>query len=204
MCTLSRHPAPPRLWLRRLTAVGAVLPLGLAACQQRMAQEGRIRPYAASSFFPDGHVARPLVAGTVARQHGSATSSFATGMIQGRAIDSFPFPITESVLVRGQERFMIYCSPCHGRLGDGKGMIVQRGFQPPPTFHQDRLRQAAPGHYVNVIAYGFGAMYPYAGRVAPSDRWAIAAYIKALQQSQNATASDLSPDQVRSLAGGAP
>jgi mono/diheme cytochrome c family protein len=108
-------------------------------------------------------------------------------------------PVTMALLQRGQERFHIYCSPCHSELGDGNGMIVQRGFPPPPSYHIERLREAPPQHFVDVITNGHGAMYSYANRVQPADRWAIAAYIKALQLSQNVAAADLSPEQRAAL-----
>ena len=106
-----------------------------------------------------------------------------------------PPPLSMALLERGQERFRIYCTPCHGELGNGQGMIVQRGFPPPPSYHSDRLRESPPQHFVDVITNGYGAMYSYADRVQPSDRWAIAAYIKALQRSQNARPEDLPPSQ---------
>ncbi len=106
-----------------------------------------------------------------------------------------PFPATKNLLMRGRERYDIYCSPCHGRLGDGKGMIVARGFPMPPSFHEERLRQIADGHYYDVITNGFGKMYSYAARIPSNDRWAITAYIRALQLSQNATAQDVAPQE---------
>jgi mono/diheme cytochrome c family protein len=109
---------------------------------------------------------------------------------------SIPIPVTRELLVRGRERFNAFCSPCHGKLGDGNGMIVQRGFPHPPSYHIDRLRQAPDGHFYDVITNGFGVMYSYAARVAPEDRWAITAYIRALQLSQNASTNDL-PAQER-------
>jgi mono/diheme cytochrome c family protein len=119
--------------------------------------------------------------------------------------DSAPRPappeISTALLERGRERYEIYCSPCHGRVGDGQGMIVQRGFPPPPTFHQPRLREAPAEHYYEVITNGLGVMYPYAARVAPADRWAIIAYIRALQRSQNATLADASPEGHAALHG---
>lgn len=109
----------------------------------------------------------------------------------GALMDEFPFPITEKVLLRGQERYDIYCVPCHGRTGYGDGMIVRRGFSAPPSYHQKRLREAPVGHYFDVITNGFGAMYPYGDRITPEDRWAIIAYIRALQVSQNASKQDI-------------
>jgi mono/diheme cytochrome c family protein len=118
---------------------------------------------------------------------------FYTGFVGKDEATTFPQPVTRELIERGHERYDIYCSVCHGLTGDGLGMIVRRGFPPPPSFHQDRLRQAPPGHFYQVITNGFGVMYPYAARVEPADRWAIAAYIRALQLSQNATLADADP-----------
>ncbi len=115
-------------------------------------------------------------------------------MIGTNFVTEFPFPITLDILERGRERFEIYCATCHGRTGDGNGMIVQRGFPPPPSYHIDRLRQAPVGHFYNVITRGYGVMYSYASRVEPRDRWAIAAYIRALQLSHNAVLADAAPE----------
>ena len=110
-------------------------------------------------------------------------------MVNGKPGETMPFPATREVLVRGRERFDIYCTPCHSRLGDGNGIVVQRGFRRPPSFHEPRLRQAPLGHFYDVMSNGFGAMPDYAAQVNPRDRWAIAAYIRALQLSQSAPAS---------------
>ncbi len=138
---------------------------------------------------------RPLVANTVARGHLEADQAFYTGKLGTNLVETFPFPITRDVLERGHERFDIFCSPCHGRTGEGNGMIVQRGFPPPPSYHIERLRQAPVGHFFDVITHGYGIMYSYAERVPPADRWAIAAYIRVLQQSRNARLDDVPPDQ---------
>jgi mono/diheme cytochrome c family protein len=139
---------------------------------------------------------RPLVANTVARGHLQEDEAFYTGKIGTNLLVSFPISITRDVLLRGQERFNIYCSPCHGRTGEGNGMIPQRGFPPPPSYHIDRLRQAPVGHFFDVITHGYGVMYSYETRVEPKDRWAIAAYIRVLQASRNATIADV-PEQLR-------
>jgi mono/diheme cytochrome c family protein len=123
-----------------------------------------------------------------------------TGKVNGQAVTTFPFPITRDVLARGHERFDIYCSPCHSRTGEGNGVIVQRGFSHPPSYHTDRLRAAPVGHFFDVITNGFGAMQSYAARVEPQDRWAIIAYIRALQLSRNARASDVPADKQAELA----
>ena len=152
-----------------------------------------------------GQSARPLVAGTVARGELRADRHRFAGKTKDlKPVDTFPFPVDGPVLDRGQERYMIFCSPCHGAVGDGQGMIVQRGFSPPPSFHTDRLRKEPVGHYFHVITNGYGAMYPYASRIPPDDRWAIIAYVRALQLSQNAKLDDLPPDVRRPFAGAGP
>ncbi len=156
----------------------------------------KYKPLAPTSFFDDGRSERPVVPGTVARGHLQIDEQLYTGKANGALAETFPFPITREDLARGRERFNIFCSPCHGRLGDGQGMIVQRGFPPPPSYHQDRLRQAPVGHFFDVITNGYGRMYSYASRVSPQDRWRIIAYIRALQLSQHATINDV-PEEER-------
>lgn len=151
----------------------------------------RYNPMESSTFFDDGRSERPVVPGTVARGQLRTDEAFYTGKLNGVEVNTFPFPITREVLDRGQERYNIYCTPCHDRVGDGKGMIVQRGFPPPPSYHIDRLRQAPVGHFFSVMTNGYGTMYSYASRVSPKDRWAIAAYIRALQLSQATKLGDL-------------
>jgi mono/diheme cytochrome c family protein len=171
-------------------AILAVL-LTLAACRQKMANQPRYDPLEPSDFFADGMSARPRIAGTVARGELKDNPFQQTGLIGGQEGDGFPFPVTEAVLNRGQERFNIYCSVCHGRLGDGDGMIPSRGFRRPPSFHTDTLRNARTGHFFDVMTNGFGSMPPYAVQVPVEDRWAIVAYIRALQLSQHATIDDV-------------
>jgi mono/diheme cytochrome c family protein len=159
-----------------------------------MASQGKYqRPYQASDFFDDGQSARPLVAGTVARGQLRVDRAYFEGMTpDGLLIDDVPLKVVDrAVLARGRQRYDIYCSPCHGRTGDGQGMIVKRGFSPPPSFHLPRLKDAPSGHYFHVISHGFGAMYSYASRVPVEDRWAITAYIRALQLSQDARLDDV-------------
>jgi mono/diheme cytochrome c family protein len=146
-----------------------------------MQVQPRYDTYAASDFFRNGTSARPLPVGTIARGELRSDTLLYTGMVNGQPSTQFPFPITRQVLARGQERFNIYCSPCHSKVGDGNGMVVQRGFTHPPSYHIQRLRDAPVGHFFDVMSNGFGAMYSYASRVAPADRWAIAAYIRVLQ-----------------------
>jgi mono/diheme cytochrome c family protein len=170
-----------------------------AGCHSDMYNQKKYKPLAASEFYPDGQASRPLVDGTVVHRDHSDDGVIASGKVNGVPVNGFPFPVTEQILRRGQERYNIYCSPCHGRTGDGRGMAVQRGFPQPPSYHTDSLRARPVGHVVDVIAHGFGRMYPYADRVAPRDRWAIAAYIRALQASRQTTVADLPPSQRQQL-----
>ena len=176
--------------------------LGASGCRRDMFKQPEEKPLERNTFFRDNQMAsRPLPAHTIARGHLDADEAFYTGMIGGKLVTTFPFPITREVLLRGQERFDIYCAPCHGRAGDGKGMIPQRGFPQPPSYHIQRLRDAPVGHFFDVITRGYGIMYPYAARVDPRDRWAIAAYIRALQLSQDAKLSDAPADEQAKLQG---
>ncbi len=177
---------------RTATSLLAIFSLGfIAACRQDMHNQPKYRGLRASAFFADGASARPLIEGTVARGTLQEDEAFFTGKIDKVTVKEFPFPIDGKVVDRGQERFNIYCSPCHDRTGGGNGMVVQRGFKQPPSFHIDRLRQADVGYFFDVITNGFGAMPDYRAQVDARDRWAIVAYIRALQYSQNAPASDV-------------
>ncbi len=185
--------------------------LGMTGCRQDMHDQPRYKPLRASAFFPDDRSERPLVEGTVARGQLDEPSFYWDGTIAGQEIDFLPVPddpkvmemgpekYTQMLLARGQERYNIYCSPCHSRTGDGNGIVVQRGYRNPPSFHIERLRTARLGHYVNVIAKGFGAMPDYASQVPAADRWAIAVYIRALQFSQHATLADAPPEEAAKL-----
>ena len=188
----------------RWSSVGMLLPLlaALAGCRQDMHDAPRYDPYEASTVLPKGSSAQPLVAGTVPRGFLDEDEALYTGKVNGEPTDSFPFPITAADLDRGQERFNIYCSPCHGRTGEGNGMVVQRGYRQPPTYHQDRLRQVPVGYFFDVITNGFGVMPDYRAQVPVEDRWRIAAYIRALQLSHDATAADVPADEMRRLASG--
>lgn len=157
-----------------------------ASCRRDMQDQPRYKPLAATSFFDDGRSERPAIPDTVARGQLHLDQARYTGKVNGKDIDYFPIQITRADVARGQQRFDIYCSPCHGRLGDGHGMIVLRGLQPPPTYHDPRLVNAPVGHFFDVITNGYGAMFSYASRVPVDDRWRITAYIRALQLSQNA------------------
>lgn len=180
-----------RIGLSCLLAGSVVVVLGC----QRMATQPYYRPYAPSDFFTNGTSARPVPADTVARGHLEDDSLLSSGKDpSGRDSQAFPFPVTREVLDRGQQRFNIYCVPCHGPAGDGDGLVVQRGFNPPPSYHTDRLRQAPVGHFFDVVTHGFGSMPAYADQVPVTDRWAIIAYIRALQLSQHVSVDQLPPD----------
>jgi mono/diheme cytochrome c family protein len=142
-----------------------------------------------------------LVEGTVARGQLRTDEHLHTGKVGGKLADTFPFPVTRAVLARGQERFNINCSPCHDRVGYGQGMIVRRGYRAPPSYHIDRLREAPVGHFFQVMTNGFGVMPSYAQQVRAEDRWAIVAYIRALQLSQHATLADVPEEQRQQLVG---
>jgi mono/diheme cytochrome c family protein len=219
--------------------VWLALCLLLPACQQQMARQPSYRPLRHSNFFGDARSARPLVEGTVPRGElradthlyagkmsaevtDPARAAGLVGVLSGSPLavlgwatdeplyaDTFPEPVTKDVLERGQQRYEIYCSVCHDRVGSGKGMIVQRGFTQPPSYHTDlsrgyklrgihlKLRDAPVGYYYEVITNGFGAMPDYAAQVPPKDRWAIIAYIRALQFSQNATLADVTDEKAK-------
>ncbi len=180
--------------------VAAALALPLAACRQDMHDQPKYKPYRQSTFFGDERSARPLVEDTVARGHLKDDALLYTGKESGQPANVFPFRIDEAALRRGQNRFEIYCSPCHGLAGYGDGMVVQRGFRNrPASFHIDRLRQAPAGYFFDVMTNGFGAMQDYSAQVSVQDRWRIAAYIRALQLSQNATAEMVPPGERQAL-----
>ena len=183
--------------MRTNLAIGAVVALAAlaAGCRQDMQDQPKYIPLRPSSFFADGRSARPLIEGTVARGHlGDDTALYTGRGPDGKFLDTFPFPVTREVLETGQVRFNTYCSPCHDRIGNGDGMIVRRGYRHPPSYHIDRLRKVENGYIFDVITNGFGAMPDYAAQVQPRDRWAIVAYIRALQLSQNGAVNDVPAD----------
>jgi mono/diheme cytochrome c family protein len=163
----------------------------IAGCRQDMHNQPKYRPLRGTAFFADGSSARPLVDGTVARGTLQEDVAFFTGKVGNATVKELPFPVDETVLNRGQDRFNIFCTPCHDTLGTGRGMVVRRGFREPPSFHDERLRNADAGYFFDVITNGFGAMPDYKMQLAARDRWAVVAYIRALQLSQHATASDV-------------
>ncbi len=175
------------------TCAAACLVFG-AGCEylrQDMANQPKNRPLSPSTFFEDGRSERPLVENTVAR--GSLAND---ELFVAKESNNFPLPVNQKLLERGEERYKIFCTPCHGLQGDGNGMISMRGMKHPPSFHQDRLRQAPNGYFYDNITNGFGAMYGYSAQIPPRDRWAIIAYVRALQLSRNAKVADL-PAELR-------
>ena len=175
-----------------VAAVSAVV-LAASGCELRQAMydQPRYEPLEASPFFEDGLSSRQPVEGTVARGHLRLDDHYFRGTVNGEPATTVPVPVTRDLLERGRERYDIFCSPCHDRTGTGNGMIVKRGLKQPPSYHEDRLREVPIGHFFDVMSNGFGAMYSYASRVSVEDRWAIAAYVRTLQFSQNADFDDL-------------
>ena len=187
---------------RKIVLFASLIGLGFAltGCHTDMWQQPKLAPLDESAFHSDGQSSRPLLAHTVARGHLKNDDAFFTGRENGKLVETIPMTVDKNLLLRGQERFKIYCVPCHGQLGDGQGMIAKRGFtlrRPGGNYHTDRLRKMPVGHFYDVITNGYGTMYSYASRIEPQDRWAIAAYVRALQFSQFApkdqvTAKDVS------------
>lgn len=182
--------------MKPLQKIGMALAAGLAVvgCHTDMwTQPKHHEPLQASTFYSNGMASRPLVKGTVAQGHLRLDDAFYTGFKDGKLLKDFPLPVDEDLVRRGQDRYKIYCTPCHGQLGDGQGMIAKRGFtlrRPVGNYHTERLREMPVGHFYDVITNGYGAMYSYASRIEPRDRWAIVAYIRTLQLSQHATDAD--------------
>ena len=187
---------------RPVTLFGAVLLLiGTAGCELRQAMydQEKYEPLEASAFFADGMSFRSQVDGTVAQGQLMLDEHFYQGKIQGQLAATLPMAVDRQLLERGRERFNIFCSPCHDKTGSGNGMIVQRGLKQPPSYHQERLREVPVGHFFDVMTNGFGVMYSYASRIPVADRWAIVAYIKVLQLSQNLEFDQLPAEDQRQL-----
>jgi cytochrome c553 len=163
----------------------------LGACRQDMHDAPRYDPLERGPFFNDGRASRTPVPNTVPRGLIREDRHMFEGVVDGKPAETFPMAVTPAVMARGQDRFNVYCAPCHGRTGEGDGMIVQRGFRKPPSYHEERVRNAPVGYYFDVMTRGFGAMQDYSAQVTAADRWAIAAYIRALQLSQRATVNDV-------------
>jgi hypothetical protein len=174
------------------SAALAMLALTLG-CRQDMQNQPKMVPQRGSRFFASGRSVRPQVLGTVARGQEDENDYFHTGLVGDVEQDKMPFPVTMPVLLRGQEQFNIYCTPCHSRVGNGRGMIVERGYKPAGDLIEPRIMQEPLGHYFAVISHGYGAMPDYAAQINTQDRWAVAAYIRALQLSQHATIQDVAP-----------
>jgi mono/diheme cytochrome c family protein len=179
-------------------AAALALALGAGAgsgCRQDMHDQPRYKPLGRSDFFDDERAARPLVAGTIARGHLRDGSLLYTGKAGAAFADALPMPLTPALLRRGKERFEIFCVPCHGPVGLGDGMIVRRGFKKAASFQDPRLRETPVGYFFDVMTHGFGAMLDYSAQIPVEDRWAIAAYIRALQLSQHATLDDVPAEE---------
>ncbi len=192
-----RRGAAPTQARRRAELSGSLLAItsqacsSVSGCRQDMHDQPKYRPLRASAFFENTSSARPLVDGTIARGTLQTDASFFTGKNGALFASELPFPVTEAVLDRGQERFNIYCTPCHDATGSGNGLVVQRGYPKPQTYHSDRLRKIEAGYFFDVMTNGFGRMPDYRAQLTPRDRWNIVAYIRALQLSQHAAASDV-------------
>lgn len=195
--TQADRPRRPRAPLAGALAIGLILAAG---CRKDMYDQPKYEPYEPSTFFRDGTSSRPQIEGTVARGDLRTDAHYYQGKVDGKDADTFPFAIDRATLELGRIRYGIYCTPCHGRLGDGRGMVVRRGFSPPPTFHSEYLRKIPVGHFYEVMTNGYGAMYSYAARIPVDERWAIAAYIRTLQYSRDAKPEDLAADERKKLA----
>lgn len=180
---------------RTETLLIAIAMIGLLStgCRQQMAEAPAYDPLEYSDFFADGQASRKPVEGTVPRGHLRLDDHLYTGKLDGQLVTTYPFEVTREVLDRGEERYNIFCTPCHGRTGDGNGIIVQRGHRQPPSFHEQRMVEQPVGHWIDVITNGFGAMPSYVDQIQPHDRWAIVAYIQALQMTRGVTIDELSP-----------
>ncbi len=188
--SLSRRTARASVAAAMLVALA-----GAAGCRQDMHDTPRYEPLQQSDIYADKRSARPIIEGTVARGFLKDDDVFFTGMQCGAPVEKIPMPLTEAVVVRGRERYEVFCAPCHGVAGDGDGMIVKRGYKQPTSYHDPRLRNERAGYFFDVMTRGFGQMPDYAAQVSPKDRWAIVAYIRALQLSQHASVGDLTPEE---------
>jgi len=181
-------------WTARALFAASLL-LGVSGCRQDMHNQPKYVTYRSSEFFPDGLSERQPIGNTVARGELREDAYFYSGKLGTKEGDRFPFPVTAAVMERGRERYDIYCSPCHSRVGDGNGMIVKRGYRQAANFHLPRYLSQPVGHYYDVISHGWGAMPDYAAQIEPADRWAIAAYIRALQYAQSGSMADVPAEE---------
>ena len=181
--------------MRRNLLIVALVALASAGCRQDMHDAPRFETYEANAFFADGRASRTAPAGTVARGWLREDEALHTGKVNGQFVDQFPLAVSRADLARGQERYGVYCTPCHGQIGDGNGMVVQRGLRQAASYHQDRLRNEKVGYLFDVVTNGFGAMQGHAEQVPVRDRWLIIAYVRALQLSQHASIDDVPADR---------
>jgi mono/diheme cytochrome c family protein len=189
-----RTGAPHRPGRARLLALGLLavaVSAGAAGCRQDMHDAPRFTALQKNDFYADHRSERPLIDGTVARGQLRADDAMYLGKTNNQFITRLPMPVTAELVARGQDRFNIYCSPCHSKTGNGDGMVVRRGYKQPPSYHDARLRSQPVGYFYDVITHGFGQMPDYAAQIAPADRWAIVAYVRALQLSQHAAVADV-------------
>ena len=177
----------------------APLLLSLTRCRQDIHDQPNYKDLRGSAFYDDHRSARPVVEGTVARGRPYGNTPFLTGKENGQPVATLPMPLTREILERGRDRYRIFCTPCHGMTGDGRGIVVQRGYRQPPNFNIDRLRASPVGYFFDVQTNGFGAMMDYASQIPAADRWAIAAYVRVLQLSQSTTLADVPPEERRTL-----
>lgn len=194
--------SPSKLQRLLLVSVASVLLMALAGCHTDMWQQPKLKAQSENRFFPDGKTDRTPVANTVAVGNLRADETFFTGKQNNKPVAQIPVPVTLELLKRGQQQYNVFCAPCHGKSGDGQGMIAQRGLalrRQPASYHTDRLRGMPVGYFYDVITNGFGVMYSYASRISPEDRWAIAAYVRVLQQSQYTKTNELTPEDLRRL-----
>jgi mono/diheme cytochrome c family protein len=187
--------------LRREVFAVVLLAAAVSGCRQDMHDAPRYEAFEASTFYADGRASRQAPTGTVARGWLRADEALNTGRTNGELVAEFPFPISAGDMERGRERYNIYCTPCHGVLGDGQGMVVQRGLRRAASYHQDRLRDERVGYFYDVVTNGFGAMQGYAEQIPVRDRWLIVAYVRALQLSQHATMADVPAERQAELNG---
>lgn len=193
---------PPRFAKVIRTGWVVILLVFMTGCHRDMYNQPKYKPLEPSTFFADGRSARQPVPNTIAVSEEIMTGElFTTGMVDGQVVDTFPMDVTREVVERGREQYNINCVPCHGLSGYGNGMVWRRGGVPPANFHTDRLRSAPSGHFFGVITNGYRYMYPYGNKITEEDRWAIIAYIRALQLSQNATPADVPPGELESVQG---
>jgi hypothetical protein len=184
---------------RTLSALVIAVAAFTTACRRDMQDQPKYKPLQKSEFFTDGRSARPIPAGTIAWDELNDNDPEHTGESNGVFLDTIPLPVNETLLRRGQDRFDIFCSPCHGRMGDGNGIVAQRGFRIPANLHTDRLRQVPPGYIFEVISNGYGAMPEHRDQIPVADRWAIVAYVRALQLARDAKVSDVPGEAMNQL-----